>query len=295
MTQATPAAGASARHWRARAVAALAGVAALLLTSLALHAAAQEMPPRVTVEVELDGARRPVDIFRPAGIPVGLAVIAHGFTRSRVRHGNLGSALAQAGVITVIPDLPNVVDLWGNGQAVVQLVEKLERGDVPTVAAPRERIVLVGTSAGGLATVLAAARLPGIAGWIGLDPVDRTGTGRDAAAGLRAPAVVMLADASLCNLVTSGEAIAAALPRRMRTLAVDGASHCDFEDPTNTLCEAACGRSSQPLRETIRAEIVATVREMLALAASRDAAAEAAPAARSPPVDAPPTFSETSP
>ena len=57
-----------------------------------------------------------------------MAIIAHGFTRSRIRHRDLGRALAEAGVTAVIPDLPNVMDLWGNGDAIVDLVEKLEAG-----------------------------------------------------------------------------------------------------------------------------------------------------------------------
>ena len=112
-------------------------------------------------------------------------------------------------------------------------------------------------------TVLAAAQLPGLAGWIGLDPVDRTGTGAAAAAQVDAPAVVMLAEPSLCNLVESGRAIADALPRRLRTVEVADASHCDFEDPTNNLCRAVCGTTTEGMRERIRAEIVTTARELL--------------------------------
>lgn len=225
---------------------------------------AQEIPPVLRVDVTLEGRSRAVDIYRPAGVPLGVAVIAHGFARSRARHADLGRALAAWGVTAVIPDLPNVLNLWGNGDAIVELVGKLERGEVAPMHVARGRIVLVGTSAGGLATVLAAAQLPGIAGWVGLDPVDRTGTGAAAAAQVASPAVVMLAEPSLCNLVTSGEAIAEALPHRLRTLTVTGASHCDFEDPTNAMCEAACGHGSAEVRATIRTEVVTTVRELLA-------------------------------
>jgi len=122
---------------------------------------------------------------------------------------------------------------------------------------------MIGTSAGGLASLLAAARLPGLAGWIGLDPVDRTGSGTRAASTMQSPAIVMLAEPSLCNLMTSGRAIAEALPKRWRTVDVTDASHCDFEDPTNNMCEAMCGRSSDATREEIRNEIVVTTRELL--------------------------------
>jgi len=192
-----------------------------------------------------------------------VAVLAHGFARSRVRHRDLARALASAGVVAVVPDLPSILDLWGNGDALARFVEDLESGAVPALAVKRESVVMIGTSAGGLASLLAAARLPGLAGWIGLDPVDRTGSGTRAASNLQSPAIVMLAEPSLCNLMTSGRAIAQALPKRWRTVDVTDASHCDFEDPTNNMCQVMCGRSSDAAREEIRNEIVATTRELL--------------------------------
>jgi dienelactone hydrolase len=242
----------------------------LALASCALPSFGAEFSV-ATHELELGGEMRNVDVYRPEQADIaGVAVIAHGFTRSRARHRDLARALANEGVVAVVPDLPNVVNLWGNGEAIAALVERLEAGVLPSLAVKRSRVVLIGTSAGGLATVLAAARLPGIAGWIGLDPVDRTGTGASAATQVTSLAVVMLAEPSLCNLVESGRAIADALPRRLRTLEVTGASHCDFEDPTNQLCQAVCGSSSEESRENIRIEIVTTTLELLDRQAARD-------------------------
>ena len=155
-------------------------------------------------------------IVRRVSATRGVAVVAHGWTRSRARHSDLGRALAEAGVTAVIPDLPNVMNLWGNGDAIVELAHRLERGALDLPPVPRSQLVLIGTSAGGLATLLASADLPGLAGWIGLDPVDRTGTGKDAAARLAAPAVVLLAEPSGCNLFGSGRSLARSLARGMR-------------------------------------------------------------------------------
>ena len=235
----------------------------VILSWVAASAFAAEVDVQ-THRLDLAGESQRVDVYHPQGVaPAGFAIVAHGFTRTRARHRDLGHALAGAGLVAVIPDLPNVMNLWGNGDALARFVERLEAGEVPTLSVDRSRVVLIGTSAGGLATVLAAAQLPGIAGWIGLDPVDRTGTGIAAATQVNVPAVVMLGEPSLCNLVESGRAIAEALPRRVRTLEVAGASHCDFEDPTNNLCRAVCGTSSQDTRERIRAEIVTTALELL--------------------------------
>ena len=172
----------------------------------------------------------------------------------------------------VIPDLPNVVDLWGNGDAIVDLVDKIERGTIGATAYERSHVVLIGTSAGGLATILAAAKMPGLAGWIGLDPVDRTGSGTAAAAQFTAPAVVLLGGASSCNLFGSGRAIAGALPHLLRRVSLKDASHCDFEDPTTNLCRVLCGRSSQEMQERIREETVRATLDLL-----RDAAFGTAP------------------
>ena len=235
-----------------------------LAWSCSLAAGTGERYSLTTYALPLAGGVEQVDVYRPAsGAEEGVAVVAHGFARSRARHRDLGRALASAGVVAVVPDLPSVVNLWGNGDALARFVQDLEDGAVPSLPVKREHVVLIGTSAGGLATLLAAAQLPRLAGWIGLDPVDRTGTGTRAAAQVRSPAIVMLAEPSMCNLLTSGRAIAEALPARWRTVDVTDASHCDFEDPTNNLCEAMCGRASDATREEIRNEVVATTREML--------------------------------
>jgi len=227
-------------------------------------ASADERYSVTTYSIELAGEVEQVDVYRPAATAQeGVAVLAHGFARSRVRHRDLARALASAGIVAVVPDLPSVVNLWGNGDALARFVTDLEGGAVPSLAVKRENVVLIGTSAGGLASLLAAAQLPKLAGWIGLDPVDRTGSGARAASQMQSPAIVMLAEPSLCNLLTSGRAIADALPRRWRTVDVTDASHCDFEDPTNNLCQAMCGRSSDATREEIRSEIVVTTRELL--------------------------------
>jgi len=224
-----------------------------------------------TEQMDLAGSRTAVDVYQPAGGSSvgpsgGLAVVAHGFTRSRQRHRDLGRALAEAGITAVIPDLPYSVDHWGNGDAIVELASRLEAGALGLAPIERSRLLLIGTSAGGLATLLAAAKLPGLAGWIGLDPVDRTGSGVTAAAQLTAPAVVLLADRSNCNLYGSGRAIGRAIPGLLRSTVLEGASHCDFEAPTNNVCRFLCGSSPPGMAEVARAETVGAALEMLDIA-----------------------------
>lgn len=64
---------------------------ALAAGSLALVSLcdAQGIPRALHVDVTLEGGSRAVDIYRPAGAPLWVAVIAHGFARSRARHVDL--------------------------------------------------------------------------------------------------------------------------------------------------------------------------------------------------------------
>lgn len=237
----------------------------LVLLLCAFAAAAQPAPFILhTQMVELSGHAVHVDVYEPgADSPSGVAIIAHGFMRSRARHRDLGQALAAAGVTAVIPDLPYVLNHWGNGEAIAELAHKLEAGALGLPPIEPSRIVLIGTSAGGLATVLAAAKLPGLAGWVGLDPVDGTGTGVHAASQLSSPAVVLLADPSGCNLYGSGRLIARAVPTLLRSIVLGGASHCDFEGPTNKFCQRMCGGSSSEMQAFAREETVRAAVELL--------------------------------
>jgi len=231
-----------------------------------------------TESIELAGQDQRVDIYRPAAAAAdGVAIVAHGFNRSRVRHRDLGRALATAGIVAVIPDLPNFLNLWGNGDALVELAHKLEAGALGLPPQERSHLVLIGTSAGGLASVLAAADLPGLAGWIGLDPVDRTDTGIAAAAKLTSPAVVLLAPSAACNLFASGRSIARAVPGLRRVQVIEGASHCDFEDPTNKFCQVVCGSTSPERQARIRGETVSAALEFLPRRAAPPAGTAASP------------------
>jgi len=256
-----------------------------LLALFATHFACAQPVGSMTVRtdsVEIDGHPMVADIYAPAGAARGVAVVAHGWTRSRARHRDLGEALAQAGVVAVVPDLPNVMDLWGNGDALAALARALEAGTLGLPPVDRAHLVMVGTSAGGLATLIASKQLKGVAGWVGLDPVDRTGSGLYAASKLETPAIVLLADDSACNLFGSGRSLARAVPRLVRSTRIRGASHCDFEGPTNRTCTVICGESTAEKRAEAREAAVAATLELLAGEAGPDgeAAAQRASAPR---------------
>ena len=250
---------------------------ALVVALLAAGVVAQPAPFAVDSQATtLAGARVTVDVYRPletlaegadppdaqaAAAPV--AIVAHGFSRDRTRGRDLGRDLAAAGIVAIVPDLPNVVDYWGNAAAIRDVVAQLERGAFGLPPTWRGQLVLIGTSAGGVATLIAASKLPGIAGWIGLDPVDRSGTAALAAANVSVPAIVLLGDPSVCNLFGSGRSIAQSVPTLLRAQRLHGASHCDFEGPTNSFCRNVCGKGARGMDETVRRETVDAALAML--------------------------------
>ena len=232
-----------------------------LLLSLALVTCVA--PAAALVEARLlalAGQASEVDVYRPAQAPRALAVIAHGFTRSRGRHVLLAERLAQAGFVVAVPDLPHWVQHEANADAIVALVATIvAEHKIDTLP-----VVLIGTSAGGLAALLATDRVPRLALWIGLDPVDAFGQAKDVARKLRVPAVVLRAPSSACNVSGSARRIAAWLPNRRMERRIDGASHCDFEDTTNWRCESVCGPADGARQSLIVAETVKAAREAVA-------------------------------
>lgn len=91
-----------------------------------------------------------------------------------------------------------------NANAIVALVTAIVVERKPDT----RPVVLIGTSAGGLAALLATDRLQQLALWIGLDPVDAFGQSRRVAHKLRVPAVVLRAPTGACNVAGSARRIA---------------------------------------------------------------------------------------
>ena len=229
--------------------------AAVAMVLMATAAAPAASAPVQTQAHALDGHRVTLDVYQAAGPLRGAAILSHGFTRSRRTLAGHAQALADTGVLVLTPDLPCTFDFRCNARALAALVGSLRAGG--TFGAPVERVMLVGFSAGGLSSLL-AADTPGVVGFVGLDPFDRTLSGEAerlglAAAGrLRTEALLLRATPSRCN----AEAVAApwgtALPALWRDELIAGASHCDFESPTDWMCRLACGDTDPARQQRVR-------------------------------------------
>lgn len=235
----------------------LVGLAALLAALLAPMRAAAQAPVQTQVHT-LDGHRVTLDVYPAAGAPRGAAILSHGFTRSRRTLAGHAQALADAGVLVLTPDLPCTFDFRCNARALAALVASLRAGEAfKGVGAPVQKVMLVGFSAGGLSSLL-AADTPGVVGYVGLDPFDRVMPGEAerlglaAASRLRTEALLLRAPPSRCNAEAVAAPWATALPVLWRDELIAGASHCDFESPSDWMCRLACGDTDPARQQRVR-------------------------------------------
>ena len=222
----------------------------LLLTfSNAAEPTAKVVPQ--TQVVKINGTSIEVDVYQPIGPQKGAAILTHGFTRSRTTMGEHAQALAARGVLAITPDMPCTFDFRCNASAIAGLVNLLRNTE--TFGGSNQRVMLVGFSAGGLSSLL-AADTPGVVGFVGLDPFDRVLPNETERAGITASklltteALILRAPASRCN----ANAVAAPWGKELKALWRDdliaGASHCDFEAPSDWKCRLACG-DTDPARQ----------------------------------------------
>ncbi len=200
------------------------------------------------------------DLHRPVLAPRGTVLLAHGFLRDRQSMSALAGELAERGALVLVPDLPFLADPVANATALSTIVIDVRGGRFGPVPA---RTVLIGFSAGGLTSLLAAARTPGISGWIGLDPVDRAGEGLHTAARVSAPAVILRAAPHSCNAWANSHSWGSFLPRLMRDALMESATHCDFQNPGDPVCSTVCGAPDPQRQAAIRAEVAAAVDQWL--------------------------------
>ena len=231
-------------HLARRGCTALVGAAVVLVTAAAFAAA----PPVKTAVYALDGHRVTLDVYAAAGSLRGAAILSHGFTRSRSTLAGHAQAVADTGVLVLTPDLPCTFDFRCNARFLAALVGALRAGG--TFGAPVERVMLVGFSAGGLSSLL-AADTPGVVGFAGLDSFDRVmpseaeKLGLTAAVRLRTEALLLRAPPSSCNAQALAAPWSTALPTLWRDKLIAGASHCDW------LCRLACGETDPTLQQQV--------------------------------------------
>nr|WP_246221639.1 alpha/beta hydrolase [Marichromatium bheemlicum] len=185
-----------------------------------------------------------------------LVVLGHGFLREQSTLAGLARTLAAAGVDCATLDFTAQRPWDGahlrNGLAMIRVADRLGA----------RRVVYVGFSAGGLAALVAARNDPRARGVVTLDLVDAAGLGRATAAALSVPLVGLVGEPGRCNAHNGARLVYAQAPRgRLERIA--GAGHCDFESPTDPLCEMLCGEADPALGALVRARASAAVLGLL--------------------------------
>lgn len=264
----------------------LLGLAALasLIVATAIGAAELDEHP-VQVErgevASVSGCRNGYTLYRPTHAASGLAVmIVPGFMRDRHRMRGWAEAFAERGLTAVTMDFCQPTAFDGrHAENARDMIAVREALGLPS-------IVYAGHSAGGLASLLAAADDPAVRAIVLFDPVDFADLAEPAAARVGVPALVLLGRPGICNLRGN---IRPALPHlaRATVVKVDAATHCDFEWPGNALCRIACdlggpGREQRSAAEqrirSLALDFVDSVRASGGAAPpSRDDAAPAVP------------------
>jgi len=204
-----------------------------------------------TQVLNINGHSVEVDLYKPIGPQKGAAILTHGFTRSRTTMGEHAQALAARGVLAITPDMPCTFDFRCNASAITEMVSLLR--NTTTFGGSSQRVMLVGFSAGGLSSLL-AADTPGVVGFVGLDPFDRVLANESERAGITASrkltteVLLLRAPASRCNANAVAAPWGSELKALWRDDLIASASHCDFEAPTDWKCRLACG-DTDPARQ----------------------------------------------
>lgn len=201
-------------------------------------------PWGVTEEVT-EVAGQEVTVYTPdAPEPVPGVIWSHGFARGPQFHVTGARRAASWGFRVATPALPEFSDHEANG---VFLAEAM----VPFIDSGAG-VMLVGHSAGGLASLIAAS-LVRVDAYVGLDPVDSSGLGEDVAGSVE-NALVLHGEPSACNSNgNSREWVTGAGWR----VTVTGASHCDFESDTEPGCAVLCGANAEERQALIQEYTVA--------------------------------------
>jgi dienelactone hydrolase len=196
-----------------------------------------------------------------AGGPFPGLVLGHGFARARAQHAGNGAFLASHGFVVVTVDFPNPLspdfDAWAAQTSAALDWMQAENSALASRfynQIDTTRFGVLGHSAGGMATWVAAGQDSRIKAILPLDPVP--GQGADPTtlgAGLTMPSAWVAAPSSSCNGSAGYLTVyppTAAAHKAQYVLA--NATHCDFEDPTNFLCTLTCGGASDARRQIWR-------------------------------------------
>ncbi len=210
----------------------------LALACLAQGALAQSPTVEARTIESVRGCELRYRVHRPAAPTAApVVLIGHGFMRDGSFMQGWADAFTAAGLTAVTLDFCASSATDGrhadNGADLVAVRRALLEDEA----------IYVGVSAGGLAALIAASSDPaGTRGVLLLDPTNAGGQARRAAGRVHAPVAALVAKSQVCNAWRNIDPALQTL-RDVTIVAIDRASHCDFEWPSDRFCRVACAQS----------------------------------------------------
>lgn len=197
----------------------------------------------LTTDVHYPEAGGGVD---PAAGRSPLLVFGHGFSSNKAAHVNQGAHWASRGFIALIPNMAGFSDHSRNADDLVALIDWALAEDEDPASwlyqrIDRRALGASGHSAGGLSSLVAAARDARILAVAPLDPVDSGGLGEGLMSSIRGRVAITYSEDSACNADGSARTLYAAAVPVKRGMRIVGANHCDPLDPSNFGCTLTCG------------------------------------------------------
>ena len=189
-----------------------------------------------------------------------VVVLGHGFARGSGVMTGWAEHLASWGVEVLLPTLCHYNVFFGvdhemNGQNMIELA--MIHGS--------ENVVYAGHSAGGLAAIIAAAEDSNAIGVLGLDTTDTEDVpgvddfiGRAYADHVSSPAFFIMGEPSTCNGENNGLDLFRMMTDYQIVKIVDS-DHCDFENPTNSICEMSCENPTQTFSDSELRPVIVTL------------------------------------
>ena len=190
-------------------------------------------------------------VYTPDTSDPPVVILGHGFARGSGVMTGWAEHLASWGVEVLLPTLCHYniftgVDHEMNGQNMIDLSEIHGTTDV----------IYAGHSAGGLAAIIAASLDSNAIGVLGLDATDTQGVpgvedfiGQNYAGDIFSPAFSIRGEPSTCNSDNNGIDLFRMMDN-YQAIKITSADHCDFENPTDAICELGCENSTFIFEDT---------------------------------------------
>jgi dienelactone hydrolase len=216
----------------------------------------------------LDGTQIHVHVYYPSGMPGPFPIlgVVHGASRTAANMAEMSNTFASRGFVVLAPDMPcaftgcdhqansrqlRAMLAWGVAQSAMSgtmlsgLVDGSKRG-------------LAGHSWGALGSFLATDGDPDISAVVILDANDDSGVGAAAAPAVTQPSIHIMAEKpGTCNGTNWKQTVYPKTPAPHMRLVINGAAHCDVENPGDSLCPLVCGSGNPALNNMFRRYAVA--------------------------------------